>query len=937
MKGGDQVHSSFMQQEEGKGRASFTSLVRWTGDSLEQSILEEERVFTFLTPPAPAYALIDVTSRIRALVGETTLDGDPEHSGLHFRPADEIERAKTTYLYPVENANPHKDRDYPWFGESFTVGGKRYSVVYLNHPGNPKGGAISAYRDYGRFGAFWKAKLAVAEVRDFRARFLVYAGELPPVEAIQKEWNRYAKKNEPVPKTTSKPAEVGKSPDAKKKGAAKPVATPVPATPAPKPQAEGAPAIKRAGGGPEQPVLKFHPPAPKPLSAQEELKTIRVPKGFHAELVASEPMIETPIAVSWDDQARMYVLEMRGYMHDMDAKGEDQPIGRVSRLEDTDDDGIYDKQTVFADKLLMPRALVAVGDGALIAEPPNLIYFRDTDGDGVADKREVIHDAYAREGGQPEHMANSATWMMDNWIWSSGHGFRYRYQGGQFLREGATGFGQWGRTQDDAGRQYFNYNSDFLRTDLVWPGYYARNLRLASRSAINFQTTKTQTTWPRVPTPGCNRGYNETTLRADGTLANCTGTCGATIYRGDLFPKEYRGNAFIPEPCGLLVKRLVLSESGGVVSAKHAYEGKEFLTSSDERFRPVNAYTGPDGALYIVDIARGVIQHKGFITYYLAANIIERKLELPINLGRIYRIVPDGAKPVATKLPKESADIVPLLAHANGWVRDTAQRVLVERADKSVVPAVTKLASEGVPLARLHALWTLEGLGALTPEIITARLQDKDAKVRAAAVRVSDPTLTPELVKLVPKADAETRLHLAFKLSDQPGAENALIALLKKGDGPMIGEAVASGLTGRELEFIEALLKQPVAADAQFAKSNVLATLAACVMRERRGSRVTRLLELAATQPASRQTAIFTAMAGKPPGKGAPALNPVRMEAEPAAFTALQKTAKGSLKTLLAKIDPQLNWPDKPGAPPLPDIPPLTADQQVQFEKGKAL
>ncbi len=708
---------------------------------------------------------------------------------------------------------------------------------------------------------------------------------------------------------------------------------------APSPDTDAGPAKKRAGGGPEDPVLKFKPPVPRVLTPAEELKTLKLPKGFHAELVAAEPMIETPVAVSWDDQARMYVLEMRGYMHDMDAAGEDQPIGRVSRLEDTDGDGIYDKRTVFADKLLMPRAVMAIGDGALIAEPPNLVFHHDTDGDGVADKREVIHDAYATKGGQPEHMANSPTWMMDNWIWSAGHGFRYRYQGGAFLREATTGFGQWGRTQDDWGRQYFNYNSDWLRLDLVTPGYYARNLRLASRTAINFQTTKVQTTWPRVPTPGCNRGYDGKTLRENGTLQNCTGTCGATIYRGDLFPKEYRGNAFIPEPCGLLVKRLVLSESGGVVGAKHAYEGKEFLTSSDERFRPVNAYTGPDGALYIVDIARGVIQHKGFITYYLAANITERKLEQPINLGRIYRIVPDGAKPVATKLPKASADIVPLLAHANGWVRDTAQRVLVERADKSVVPAVTTLASEGAPLARLHALWTLEGMSALTPDFITARLQDKDVKVRAAAVRLADPSLTPELIKLVAKADAELRLHLAFKLSDQPGpeVEQALIALLKKGDGPMLGEAVASGLTGRELEFIEALLKLPVAEDATLASTNVLATLAGCVMKERRGSRVTRLLELAAAQPASRQTTIFGAMAGKQPGKGAPPPNPIRMEAEPMAFTALQKTAKGGLKSQLAKIDPQLNWPNKPGAPPLPIIPPLTPEQQAQFEKGKAL
>jgi mono/diheme cytochrome c family protein/glucose/arabinose dehydrogenase len=727
------------------------------------------------------------------------------------------------------------------------------------------------------------------------------------------------------------------------------------------------PAIKRAGGGPENPVLKFKLPPPKVLTPEEAVKAIRVPKGFRVEVVASEPMIEAPVAVSWDDQARMYVCEMRGYMHDMDAKGEDQPIGRISRLEDTDGDGVYDKSTVFTDKLLMPRAVMAIGDGALVSVPPNLIFMHDTDGDGVSDKQEVIHDAYAREGGQPEHMANSPTWMMDNWIWSTGHGFRYRYQGGTFLRESTTGFGQWGRTQDDWGRQYFNYNSDWLRLDLVTPGYYARNRRLATRTGVNHRTTTVGTTWPRVPTPGINRGYMPNMLRADGTLAKCTATCGAAVYRGDLFPKEYRGNVFIPEPVGLLVKRMVLSETGGVVSARHAYEGKEFLTSSDERFRPVNAYTGPDGALYIVDMARGVVQHKAFLTYYLAANIEARKLEQPLNLGRIYRIVPDGVKPQATKLPKASADIVPLLAHANGWVRGNAQRVLVERGDKSVVPAVTTLSAEGAtPQARLHALWTLEGLGALTPEIVTARLQDKDTKVRTAAIRLADASLTPELVKLVPKANSELRLHLAFKLSDQPGpeVEQALIALLKAGAPPQkkaaaqpvttpvpadakklepsrppeevnrlaLGEAVVSGLTGRELEFLEVLLKQPAAEDAKLAGTKIFETLAACVMSERRGSRVSRLLDLAAAQPAARQSAIFNSMAPKKPLP-----NPIRMEAEPAAFVALQKTAKGGLRTALAKIDAELYWPDKPGAKPLPDIPPLTAEQQASFEKGKAL
>jgi hypothetical protein len=219
MKGGDQVHEKFTTQKSGADGASFTSLVRWTGDTAGATLVEEERSIALLPAPAPAYAMIDMSSRLKAVDGETLLDGDPEHAGLHFRPANEVDRAATTYLYPKENAEPHKDRDYPWIGESYTVAGKRYSVVYLNHPSNPKDARISAYRDYGRFGLFFKTTIPAGETATFRARFLVFAGELPGAEFIQRHWNEYAGAKEPTPKTTAKPAEVGKSPGPAKKAA----------------------------------------------------------------------------------------------------------------------------------------------------------------------------------------------------------------------------------------------------------------------------------------------------------------------------------------------------------------------------------------------------------------------------------------------------------------------------------------------------------------------------------------------------------------------------------------------------------------------------------------------------------------------------------------------------------------------------------------------
>lgn len=713
------------------------------------------------------------------------------------------------------------------------------------------------------------------------------------------------------------------------------------ATPAPAPKAD-----RTKNRGPEKVELKFHLPPPPVLSPEEALKALKVAKGFKVQLVAAEPMVESPVAMSWDDQGRLYVVEMRGYMNDVNGGGEDQPTGRIKRLEDVDGDGKMDKATIFVDKLLMPRGVMALGDGALVAEPPNLTFYHDTDGDGVADKQEVVGSSYGSAGGQPEHMANSPTWCMDNLIWSAGYGQRLRFSQGRFTSEPTKSGGQWGLTQDDWGRRYFNYNSDLLRSDLLPPTVYERNPNLTDRLALNYQVMKDQTTWPAVPTPGVNRGYTEKQLRPDGRLASVTGTCGAGIYRGDLFPKEYHGNAFVPEPCGYLVKRLVLSETGGVVSAKNAYKEMEFLTSTDERFRPVNAYNGPDGALYIVDMARGIIQHKFFLTHYLIANIEARKLEQPVNLGRIYRIVPDDKPaPAAVKLPGASAAIVPLLAHANGHVRDTAQRVLVERGETTVVADVAGIATKAeLPQARVQALWTLEGLKALTPEVLTAALKDPHEKVRAAGVRLANLLIMPELYQMLDDPSAEVRVQLALQLSAQPGpaAQAAVLQLLKKGGSPLLNDAIASGLRGRELEFLTAILTEPAGKTDTVVTSGLAQMLANCVMTERKPSRVSQLLELLAAQPAGspRQVALLNGMAGTPLDKKAKAQprKLLYLEAAPTALGKVRGQLSGkSATSLLATVDKALAWPGKPGVPPPPVVKPLTAEQQAQFEKGRVI
>lgn len=699
-------------------------------------------------------------------------------------------------------------------------------------------------------------------------------------------------------------------------------------------------AINEKNAGPEKVELKFKLPPPTPLSWEEEMKTFKIEKGFRIELVASEPMIESPIAVSFDDQGRLYVVEMRGYMHDLAGAGETEPTGRISLLEDTDGDGRMDKATPFLDKLVMPRAVMAVNGGVLVAEPPNLFFCKDTDGDGKADVKEVVTSDYGTLGGQPEHMANTPVWAMDNAIWSAGYSTRFKLRGGVWQKDSGLGRGQWGLCQDNYGRLYFNYNSDMLRADLLPTEAFTRNPLLRNASSINAKVAADQTLYPSHPTPGVNRGYDPKSLRADGTLTKPTGTCGALIYRGDAFPAAYRGNAFIPEPCANLVKRFTMSENDGIVKATNTAKTTEFLTSTDERFRPVNASDGPDGALYIVDMYRGIIQHQSFLTHYLIANIKDRKLETPFNQGRIWRIVPDTQeRPKPVKVGKDAK----MLTHSNGWVRDTAQRLLVESSDASAIPALKELLASDSALTRLHALWTLDGLGAASPDLLRTVLTDKDAQVRAAAVRISGRDLAPDLIALTSEKDALVLAHLAIKLTsfNLPDADTAVAKLLSSnGKNALVREGALTGLRGREAAFAKLLA-------AQLSKSNsanitpVIEALGTLLASANKAGPFEDMLELAAAQPqgGAVQIAAIKGLATSstdPKSKTPPKL--LWLDAEPATLKTLKAamTDKTSAK-LFTSVEARLAWPGKPGAPPPPKIVPLNEAQTALHEKGKTI
>lgn len=603
--------------------------------------------------------------------------------------------------------------------------------------------------------------------------------------------------------------------------------------------------------GENQPPPPEHlkaPPAPA-LSPEAALKTLRVAPGFRVEIVASDPLLFDPVAITIGPDGRMWVVEMRAYMPNVEGIGEDAPIGTIAVLEDTNKDGRMDKRTEFAGGLVLPRALALAGDGLLVAEPPNLWFMRDTDGDGKADDKQLVANDYGNPA-NPEHSANGLMWGLDNWIYSANHTTRFRYLAkpgpgqGEWQREPTIFRGQWGITQDDFGQLYFNNNSIALYTDVMQAEYLLRNRNLPNPRGANVQLARADeiSVWPARITTGVNRGYR--ILREDGTLPELTAASGPVIYRGSLFPKSFYGDAFICEPAGNLIKRLFIEERDGVPRVRNAYDQAEFLASTDERFRPVNLYNGPDGSLYVVDMYRGVIQHRIFLTTYLRNQIKERGLEAPLGMGRVYRIVPETVKRSSPpQLAKaKPSQLVEALKHEDAWVRETAQRLLVERMDTSTAPALRRLATTAPAAAtRVHALWTLDGVSSLDWPTAAGALRDAEPRVAAVGVRVSERFLASHPERTVAAMMERARWNelavvrqVALSLGAAPAShvDAALREItLRNGKEAYVADAVVSSVAGREAAFISSLIASNPPAAALDDASAVLAVAAAAVMQ----------------------------------------------------------------------------------------------------------
>jgi len=632
-------------------------------------------------------------------------------------------------------------------------------------------------------------------------------------------------------------------------------------------------------------VFKYHPageedfsdelPRIPPHEPADALATFKTVPGFRMEQAAAEPLVHSPVALSFDENGRMYVVEMIDY-----SEQDKEFLGTVRLLEDTDQDGRFDKSTVFAEKLSWPTAITCYDGGVFVGAAPDIFYLKDTDGDGRADVRKVVFTGFGR--GNVQGLFNSFHWGLDNRI----HGATSS-SGGQIVRPDVAGAkpivvsgrdfafdprtlelaptsggAQHGMSFDDWGRKFLSSNSDHIQLVMYEDRYLVRNPYLAApgpRLSIAADGPQAEVfrispvePWrivrTRLRVSGAVPGPVEGGGRAAGYF---TGATGVTIYRGDAWPAAYRGQAFVGDVGSNIVHRKVLEPDGVALIARRADEKREFVASTDIWFRPAQFANAPDGNLYIIDVYREVIEHPASLP-----PVIKKHLDLTSgrDRGRIYRVVADGYKqrPLSRLGKATTAELVATLGHRNGWHRDTAARLLYERGDREAVGPLEKLAaSSPLPEGRMHALYALAALNSLSPAAILSRLADEHPRVREHAVRLAEtvaddsPEVRERLVALADDDDPRVRYQLAFTLGALPAAIRTapLTKILKRDGGDRwVRLAAFSSLADGAADVLAAL-----AGDSPFRSSaagrGVLAELATLIGVQARQNEVLAVLK----------------------------------------------------------------------------------------------
>ncbi len=581
---------------------------------------------------------------------------------------------------------------------------------------------------------------------------------------------------------------------------------------------------------------------PKPalfsdVPPQEALATIRVADGFQVELVAHEPLIADPVAMEIDEYGRLYVVEMHGYPLDKSGSG------NIKLLTDTDGDGKMDKSIVFADGLMLPTGVMRWKKGVIVTDAPNVLYLEDTDGDGKSDVRDTLITGFALSN--PQHNLNNPILGPDNWIYlghepavstqtyksefgdrggdvyypgkkdsprlpDNARGRSVRFRPDRLGLEILSANTQFGHSFDTWGRYMLLTNANHMIHQVLSASYLNRNpdfLVSNATQSISDHGTAAEV-FPITQNP-------ENQLLTD--VGVFTSACGIHVYQGGLFPAPFDSVAFVAEPVSNIVHADIIRDKGASFTASRLYENKEFLASTDGWFRPVNMYTGPDGALYVVDYYRQIIEHPE----WMAEDAVKSgALYNGRDKGRLYRITPKGTKPASWSKSLKlgdmtNAQLTEKLADPNIWWRRNAQRLLIDRRALDEQVNLTKMATSHTdPIARLHALWTLEGLDKPDPELLIKALKDPAAGVRENAVKLSEAypenaALTKALVALRDDPNPKVRFQLLCSLGsiNTPESIRAREHILFKDIGdPWVQLAALSAKPSEQSQLLDAVL-----------------------------------------------------------------------------------------------------------------------------------
>jgi putative membrane-bound dehydrogenase-like protein len=579
-------------------------------------------------------------------------------------------------------------------------------------------------------------------------------------------------------------------------------------------------------------------PRTPPTEAKAAEATFRGQRGFKLDLLAAEPLVMDPVAAAYDEDGRLYVVEMSDYPY-VDKKNDlafaenklDPPIGRLKLLTDSDGDGRFDTSTILADKLSWPTGLAVWKGGVFVAATPTIWYIKDTNGDGRADIKERVYEGFRKFNIQA--VMNNLQWGLDHQIYgaASGNGGEvksvdkpamrsvsvlrhdFRFQPVTRSFEAISGGARFGNTFDNWGNRFLCDIRNPAEHVVLPSKYLARNPRLTALKALH-DVAEAGDTIPmfRISPPEPWREFRAKRWAANGKVlprselvgaGYLTSSSGVTIYRGDAYPQEYQGQIFLGEVANNLIHRESIEPGGVTFKAKRADTGVEFLGSTDPWFRPVNFVNAPDGTLHVLDMYRETIEHPWSIPDDIKAELDLRSGE---DKGRIYRLTPPHFKrrPSPKLSHATTSELVELLAHPNAWHRDTAHRLLFERQDPAAIPLLRNiLRSSPEPLAKLHALWSLEGMKSLTLEDLTTTLKDSDPRVAEHAIALSDRYISGsrelmlQITQMARHPVPRVRFQVAFTLGElpkiAPEAVKALAAIVKQDAGdPWISTALLS-------------------------------------------------------------------------------------------------------------------------------------------------